>query len=145
MRLMHSTCTPNDLLIRAAIETNPNRERVLAVIIKSKKALSPKIILDKLKRTRSFDKVTLYRILDLLVDKKILRRIAAHDGSARYEIICTEHHPIHAHFTCRLCGEIECLEDFSMKRLMQAVKLKNNAKYEAIDLRFEGVCGICRT
>ena len=141
---MHSSCHPYDLLSRAAIEVSPNRKQILTVLINSKQALSPKIILDKLRRTRTFDKVTLYRILDLLVKKKVLRKIAAHDGSARYEIMCSEHHPVHAHFICRMCARIECLEDNEIDKLMNMIKKIKFRMFEGVDLKFEGLCLSCQ-
>lgn len=53
------------------------------------------------------DRVTVYRALDWLVAKGLVRRIAASDRAARYE--AANDNPAHAHFLCTTCGRTWCL------------------------------------
>jgi Fur family ferric uptake transcriptional regulator len=132
------------LLKSHGIELTDHRKRVFNVISGSSKALTPKVILDQIHRHSTMDKVTLYRILDLFVNKKVLRRIAGQTGQVYYEVVCEAHRPVHSHFICRECGDIECLNDLLVKELK--AKLKPHARWadNDIDLKLEGICGECK-
>ncbi len=58
----------------------------------------------------SHDRVTVYRALDWLVAQGIARRIAAGERAGRFEI-CAEGDHHHAHFHCKRCGQIVCLNE----------------------------------
>lgn len=148
--MRHMVITPkkrtcrHELMEKGGIELTSHRKRVFDVITASSKALTPKVILDKIHRTHTMDKVTLYRILDLFVTKKIARRIASQQGQVYYEIVCEDHRPLHSHFICRECGDVECLEDLPVKELRE--KLRSHGKWQDndIDLKLEGTCMECK-
>jgi len=140
---MSDICMAEDLLKKHDIALNPNRKLVLDILKKSPQALPPKTILEQIHKVRGLDKVTLYRILDLLATRKVLRKISTPKGILCYEINCQEHHPLHAHFICRLCGHLECLKDLDLNRWIK--KIKNKCQMdEDIDLKVEGVCTQCQ-
>ena len=132
------------LLEKGGIELTAHRKHVLDVIAASSQALTPKVILTEIHRSHTMDKVTLYRILDLFVAKKIARRIASRHGQIYYEIVCEDHRPLHSHFVCRVCGQMECLEDLTVKELK--IKIKQHQKWQdnEIDLKLEGICLECK-
>lgn len=130
-------------MARQGVDPNPNRDLILKVIASSSKAVTPKFILTAARKTRSIDKVTLYRILDLFVARRILRRMASVAGSLRYEIACAEHNPLHPHFVCRECGDMECLSDVDLSDVRERLNMKTKNLPEDIDLKLEGVCQKC--
>ena len=134
----------HELLERGGIELTTHRKRVFDVITASVKALTPKVILTKIHRTHTMDKVTLYRILDLFVAKKVVRRIASQEGQVYYEIVCEDHRPSHSHFFCRECGDIECLEDLPLKAFKNKLRFHGRWEDNEIDLKLEGVCTQCK-
>ena len=142
--LMSKHCNSQELSKRGGIELTAHREIILNVFICAQIALSPLDILRQVRKRKSIDKVTLYRILDLFVAKRIIRRITSPNGPMRYEIMCQEHHPVHAHFVCRDCGGMECLDDFDLGPLRNSIQHKRKMKEGDIDLRLEGLCGQCR-
>ena len=140
---MDTHCNSHKLLKRAGIDLTAHRETILDAFLFAQKALTPQDILKKIRKLKSIDKVTLYRILDLFVNKRVLRKISAFNGPMRYEIICQEHHPIHPHFICRDCGHMECLNDMDISRIKNSIRHKRNFREEDIDLKLEGLCKEC--
>lgn len=68
----------------------------------------------------SFDRVTLYRILDAFSEKQLIHRVQGTDGTWRF---CS-HDPDnascpggHAHFLCESCGKMTCLTDIPMPHI----------------------------
>lgn len=137
-------CSSDEIIDKSGIELTPHRKSVLDIMSQSPHALSPKMILKAVSKKQSMDKVTLYRILDLFVTKRILRRIPALHGSLHYEIICEEHHPMHPHFVCRLCGMMECLSEFDFSDVKNNLKKTRALEAEDIDLKLEGTCARCK-
>ena len=144
--LMVSHCNSKTLLRKVGVEYTLYRSSVLEVLRCHGKALTPQMILAKIRKRHAIDKVTLYRILDLFVAKKLLRRLSSNQGPLRYEIICEKHNPLHPHFVCRLCGEMECLHNVDLKNVQGQIrsKLINVYEGEEIDIKFEGLCVPCR-
>lgn len=143
IRPQRTTCR-HELLEKGGIELTTHRKHVFDVIAASSKALTPKVILTKIHVNHAMDKVTLYRILDLFVSKKIARRIASQQGQVFYEIVCEDHRPLHSHFICRECGDVECLEELPVKDLR--AKLRSHGRWQDndIDLKLEGTCIECK-
>jgi Fur family ferric uptake transcriptional regulator len=65
-------CNYEELLSGADLETTPNRVRVLEVVGNNSFPLSASDIYKILKRSSTINRVTVYRILDLLVENGIV-------------------------------------------------------------------------
>lgn len=122
----------------------PRRQAVLDVLRAKSTALSAADILKLIRRKFPFDKVTLYRTLDFLAQRKLVRRIATAQGYLCYEILCDECVPAHAHFVCVDCGRLECLEDFDLSVIKSGMKSRHRIDPAVIDLKLEGVCQRCQ-
>ena len=144
MRPMNRACCNEKLLKKKGVGLTPHRQVVFEIFSSSPKTFTAQRILEKIRKKRTMDKVTLYRILDLFVAKRIIRRLSASQGSLRYEIICDEHHPFHPHFICRDCGKMECLNDIDLSSLRHSIQKKRHLEGEDIDLKLEGLCFRCR-
>ena len=142
---MLKSCKIEELLLGTNIEPTAHRKLVLKILAKSIKANSAQEILVKVRKKNEFDKVTLYRILDIFVQNRIVRRITSVTGSMYYEILCQTHHPVHPHFECRECGDIECLDKVNVEKIKKDIALSKRFKKESIDLKIEGLCSTCQS
>ncbi len=88
---------------------------------------------------RAPDRVTLYRVLEWLVAKGLAHRIAGAGGAARFSA-AELGHDAHAHFQCRACGALVCLERM---RTVRAPRLPAGFRAEGVELTVKGVCGRC--
>jgi len=140
---MNQKCTTEELLADHGIDTTLHRSTVLDVFIRDNRSRTPQDILEEVRKKKDIDKVTLYRILDLFVEKRIIRRITTFSGPMQYEILCEKHRPNHPHFVCRRCGQMECLDDMDLTGFKNQLKGKRKLKIEDIDLKLEGVCPEC--
>lgn len=88
------------------------------------------------------DRVTIYRILDRLVDDGLIHKIVNVDGVAKYAAChaCSEKHKHnHAHFSCQKCKSVTCLENVE-----PTFKLPSNYTVSEINFTVSGVCPACR-
>ena len=88
----------------------PARVRVLQLLRAAPKPLShPEI--EQALGPAVLDRVTLYRVLDWLVDAGLAHKAA--DGQRLYRFSAAEAgatHGTHAHFRCEACGRVLCLD-----------------------------------
>ena len=81
---MCDKCDYSGLLEKSGLGHTSNRLRVLEIIGNSRHPLSAQEVIEKLNNGREINRVTVYRILDILVEKKLVERISAGDRSFRY-------------------------------------------------------------
>jgi Fur family transcriptional regulator, ferric uptake regulator len=91
-----------------------------------------------------FDRVTVYRTLQVFVDKGIIHTIPTPDNSIKYALCkdeCTEghHHDHHIHFQCKECGNTYCLDEITTPE----IKLPKGYSPEQIEVVISGVCKNC--
>jgi Fur family ferric uptake transcriptional regulator len=91
-----------------------NRRRVLEVIGNNNYPLSASDIFQTLQRSAAINRVTVYRILDLLVAHGLVERISTGGRAAYFGLAPNEHHRPHPHFYCKRCGQMECLNPESL-------------------------------
>lgn len=87
------------------------------------------------------DRVTIYRVLDRLVEDGIIHKIVNVDGVAKYAAChaCSEKHKHnHIHFSCQKCKTVTCLEDIE-----PAFKLPKNYIVSEMNFTVSGVCPLC--
>lgn len=91
------------------------------------------------------DRVTLYRVLDWLVEKGLAHKIAGEDRVWRFNAMAAgasglaEAHE-HAHFQCSRCGRLYCLGDL---RPVFAFTLPPGFRCEHAELTLRGLCPEC--
>jgi Fur family ferric uptake transcriptional regulator len=105
--------------------------------------LSAREIDTTLNRTETINRVTVYRILDLLVENRLVERINSGGRSFRYGLAPNEHHARHPHFYCRYCGNMECLSPDSLSINLDPIRRTFPGQVEHIDVRLDGICKIC--
>jgi Fur family ferric uptake transcriptional regulator len=118
----------------------PARAMVLSVLLASERPLSHLELEKKLqKQGKTCDRVTLYRVLDWLVSRGLAHKVPGEDRVWRFNAVSYPPHS-HAHFQCRHCGQVYCLEDV---RPVFALSLPPGFQYEHADLRVQGTCPTC--
>jgi Fur family ferric uptake transcriptional regulator len=90
-----------------------HKQHVIALLSVTGPALSADEVLDRLEDAPN--RVTVYRILDRLEREGIAHRVVGINGTAYYSLCETQcgghgHQHNHAHFQCRKCMEVSCLE-----------------------------------
>ena len=109
---------------------------VLEVFEKSKTALSHTEIHKQLNDL--CDRVTIYRVLDRLVEEGAVHRIVNVDGVIKYAEChdCEkQHHHNHVHFSCEKCKSVTCLEDVE-----PTFKLPQEYKIKEVNFTLSGLC-----
>lgn len=131
--------------IRATGErlTQP-RVAVLATLLAADHAMSHQDVGAAIADHHAIDRVTVYRVLEWLVEVGIAHRIAGDDRVWRFML---NHgggeagwHRQHAHFTCDRCGQTFCLNQLQTRL---SFKLPKGFKPAEVDLKFRGACAHC--
>ena len=122
------------------------RVAVLAMLLSSDHAISHHDVAAAIAAHQPIDRVTVYRVLDWLVDVGIAHRIAGDDRVWRF-MLNHDHaggkqevQHQHAHFTCDQCGLTFCLNDLQTRLNF---KLPDGFKSSEVDLKFRGACAHC--
>ena len=136
-------CDYTNLLEESGLESTPKRLQVLEVIGDNNSPLSARQIFETLSRTNNINRVTVYRILDLLVEKGLIDRISGGSRSFVYGLAPNENHPAHPHFYCKSCGNLECLNPQSLNVDMQPMRRTFPGVIENVEVRIDGVCKNC--
>lgn len=139
------------------LKMTASRLEVAGVLIASSFPLTHQEILKRL--PSEFDRVTLYRVLDWLLKKNVIHRIAGEDRTWRFQM---NHHDkksyqlteknarsrlkiiqshSHAHFKCSLCGKVFCLNDVFPQL---SSNVPSDFAVESIELNIIGQCAVCR-
>lgn len=145
---------------QAGLKSTTSRLKVASVLAQSDYPLTHQDLLKLL--PESFDRVTLYRVLDWLLQNKVIHRIAGEDRAWRFQINATstggsnniqysnpttaskskrlKQHS-HAHFQCGSCGKVFCLENVHPK-LTDTIPV--DFVIDSIELNIKGTCSSCQ-
>lgn len=139
-----SSSEARGLLFSAGLEATPHRLWVLERVLAAGQALAAPELLEQAGQEQGMNKVTLYRILDLLAAHGLLARSA---GPERSFLYCAGgghggRAGTHGHFRCTSCGRTFCLtlgrDVFDPEALAQLPM-----RVERIGITLEGVCDAC--
>jgi len=88
------------------------------------------------------DRVTVYRVLDRMVDEDIAHKIATAEGVTKYAS-CPPHGVVHfhhhAHFECDRCQQTQCLNEVEIPFL----ELPEGFQMREAQLVVRGICAQC--
>ncbi|MGL1885716.1 MAG: transcriptional repressor [Reichenbachiella sp.] len=116
------------------------KQAVLELLESSSSARSHKEILTDLNGL--CDRVTVYRILDRLIDDNVIHKFVDLNGVTHYAVCqkCEEHnhHHNHVHFTCTQCESVVCLEDVE-----PVVKIPTGYQVHQSSFTLSGLCPDC--
>lgn len=130
-------------LKRHNLSSTSHRKAILETFLMVDAALSHSDIEKLLKE--EMDRVTIYRTLNIFVEKGVLHKISDYDGIIKYALCrddCDEnrHQHNHVHFKCISCQEIVCLENTTIPN----IKLPNNYVIQEANLLISGICDKCQ-
>lgn len=128
-------------LIRAtgARLTQP-RARVLTYLLTQDRPLTHQEIHTGLSG-EPLDTVTLYRVLDWLLEHGLVHRISAGDQAWRFSTSAGPSDHEHAHFQCTSCDTVTCVNDVP---LPPQVTLPEGFVSQEVDFLIKGTCPRCR-
>jgi len=132
-----------DILRNSQLSVTSGRKKILELFLNDAGALSHGDI--EKKAGEKFDRVTIYRTLQVFLEKGIIHNIPTTDNSILYALCkddCSagHHHDNHIHFVCKHCGSTVCLEDVSIP----SVKLPKGFTSTQIDVVVSGICKDCK-
>ena len=136
-------CDHRQLLKDKGVASTPNRLRVLEIIGSNHFPLSATDIHETLERSAHINRVTVYRILDLLVEKQIVVRIATGGRAAYYGMAPSEQHQAHPHFYCTQCGRMDCLTPETVDIDFHAFENTFPGRIDKFEMRLDGICRNC--
>ena len=117
---------------------------VLEELEKKEHPISVNQLIENLKKKGlSPNKTTIYRILEKLVNKKIVTEISVRNSSSFYEF--SKHH--HHHFICNKCITVYCLSHCHINTHQINLNLllpNKDFSIEAHDFNLYGVCAPCQ-
>ncbi|MFM1989311.1 MAG: hypothetical protein RJA99_2268 [Pseudomonadota bacterium] len=128
------------------------RVKVLAVLMQADEALTHTEVQRRLEHGdvhELLDRVTLYRVLEWLVDAGLAHRVSGPDRVWRFSAHGDDdghghaHGPQHGHFKCRDCERMFCMK--SSARLARAVRgmLPEGFAGDEVELTVVGRCAEC--
>ena len=136
-------CNYNELLTSADLEPTANRLRVLEIVGNNSFPLSAGDIFKTLERSSSINRVTVYRILDLLVEHGVVERISSGSRAFYYGLAPNECHQPHPHFYCKRCGKMDCLSPESLSIETEPLWRTFPGQIDKVEVRVDGVCKDC--
>ena len=130
------------LLRQHGLKATPQRLQVMQLLSDAQKPLSI-IELQKNSGKEALDSVTIYRSLEVLVEKSLVRPVDLRHGHTDYELVREGAH--HHHLVCEKCGTIEDFDWCPEENLKKKI-LKNTTKFAKLtdhSLEFFGLCKKC--
>ena len=137
-------CDYESLLTAANLETTANRMRVLEVVGNNSYPLSAADIYRILERSGTINRVTVYRILDILVDHGVVDRISTGGRAFYYGLAPNAHHRPHPHFYCKHCGQMDCLSPEILNVDTEPLWKHFPGRVDKVEVRIDGICKNCQ-
>lgn len=131
-----------DRLQKAGLEVTEHRLQVLMAVGNKPHPSSASEVLDLIRVKKDINRVTVYRILDLLVEHEVLNRLGLGEKSQRFCLRGARENE-HPHFHCTGCDRYLCLNvpalPFDHKALADL-----SLDIRHVDIRLEGLCPACQ-
>jgi Fur family ferric uptake transcriptional regulator len=86
---------------------------------------------------------SVYRVLDVLAELRLVKRIDVGRGIARYEPALPDGQH-HHHLVCRDCGKVEAFADARLERAIHSVAGGLGYAVEEHEVVLQGACSDCR-
>lgn len=122
------------------IRNTAAKTKILNTISDSKTALSHSEIHELL--NDFCDRVTIYRVLDRLVDEGLIHKAVTIEGVVKYAACHTcstdEHHHNHIHFSCEQCHTVICMENVE-----PVFNMPKQYKVHSVNFTLSGTCPQC--
>lgn len=131
--------------LKAAGFRNAQARRAVVELLGSQPcALTAAEIHERLRRDgQSIGLATVYRTLELLVERGFAQRLELGQGTARYERV----HPSgdhHHHLVCDSCGRVTPFDDTGLERAIERITNELEFRVAEHDVVLHGACESCR-
>jgi Fur family ferric uptake transcriptional regulator len=131
------------MLASADLEATRNRLGVLEIVGNNRYPLSADDIFQTMERNGPINRVTVYRILDLLVEHGIVERLSSGGRAAHYGLAPNDYHRPHPHFYCKSCGQMDCLNPDSLNVDTHPLLKTFPGRIDKVEVRVDGICKNC--
>jgi Fur family transcriptional regulator, ferric uptake regulator len=119
------------------------RAAVVELLGRQNCCLSPHEIHDRLRRARRpVGVASVYRALETLAELRLVKRVDAGDGVARYEPATADGHH-HHHLVCRDCGKVEAFSDPRLERAIDRAAGSSGYTVDEHEIVLTGACASC--
>lgn len=118
------------------------RDNIVAILTEKKEALAHKDFQNLF--TEKWDRVTIYRALDKLVDEGKIHKVTGQEGVVQYALCSTcdshnhKHNHNHVHFNCVKCKRVTCIEN-----VLPILELPTGFTTQEVQCMVTGVCYDC--
>jgi Fur family ferric uptake transcriptional regulator len=134
----------HDDLRRAGFRAGAARDAVVELLAGEHCCLTAQEIHDRLRAAgRPTGIASVYRVLDLLVERRLAQRVDVGDGVTRYEPAHDDGH--HHHLVCGDCGKVEAFSDDSLERAIHGAAGRVGYDVASHEVVLHGACTDCRT
>lgn len=124
------------------LKATPQRIAILHVLERHTQPLTIEKIKNALPSSAGVDSVTVYRTMDVLYAKGVVRKVDFHHSHTHFEL---RRERDHHHIVCTRCGRVEDVQGCTIQELSSVV-LKKTPTFSTIDdhtLEFFGMCSRC--
>ncbi len=127
----------------AGYRTGGAREAVVRLLERQDCCLSAQEIHDRLRGAkRPVGIASVYRALDTLAELRLVKRVDAGDGIARYEPLRPDGDH-HHHLVCRDCGKVEAFSDPSLEQAIDRAAGSSGYTVDEHEIVLTGACSAC--
>ncbi len=136
---------PVSILRHVDMDATPLRIEMLQAMATADRPIPAKALLEAVRLRQPINKVTLYRNLDLFVEKGLVDKVhpGEKDKAARYCVRPRRATGPHGHFYCTRCGEMECLNESCLMEAISTCGRSFQHRIDHVELRLEGICKHC--
>jgi Fur family ferric uptake transcriptional regulator len=130
-------------LAAAGYRSGGAREAVVRLLDRQDCCLSAQEIHDRLRSARrGVGIASVYRALETLAELRLVKRVEAGDGIARYEPLRPDGDH-HHHLVCRDCGKVEAFSDPRLERAIDRAAGASGYAVEEHEIVLSGACADC--
>ncbi len=120
------------------------RESLLELLLESGAPLSAPALLGLLHaKGITVNKTTIYRELDALGQRQIIRQVQLGGRAAQYEIIASDHHHHLVCLECKKVEDVDMLKDLDQEE--KKITASTQFTVTSHSLEFYGICKGCKT
>lgn len=128
----------NELELRAT----PARIAVMKLLETTQTPVDISMIIEHLESQNiKADPATVFRIMNMFLEKQLVKQISFNEGKSRYEL---SNKADHHHLICENCGNIEDISDCAIPDLEKDIKKKKGFLVKRHSLEFFGLCLNCQ-
>lgn len=133
-------------LHRAGYKLTPQREVTVQVMLENdtEHLSAEEIYMEVKNKNAGIGLATVYRILEILTELKIINKITFQDGLARYDLNKGDHQHQPHHLLCLNCGKIIEVKEDLLEEIEEDILHRYRFKVSDHRLTFHGICKECQ-